>query len=471
MMKFDVGQKPLRLLLSAVSVAMAGVLMAGVLTGCSGNKYEAVDLTERAADGSDGQAASGSDSEKAEDIASIVAGNVSMTMVSLDDRMGSAAGDGTDEDSAESPEAAEDTEDTAAYQDVNDRVVVMADVLNVRQADDTSARIYVQLKTGDIIERTGYNDEWCRVLYDGEVGYVAADMVEVVDEAALAEEAEAESLAALAALQGGLPDTVLAAAGELSGSDGQDGDTAAIADGSVPAAASVLGGLAAYSGNGTGAATADVAWNGHVVAIDAGHQAKANAEKEPIGPSSQTLKAKMPEGAVGTATGVKEYELTLTVAQKLESELKARGYQVVMVRTSHDVNLSDAERAVIANKSDAEIFIRLHANSMENSGVYGALAMCMTEYNPYNASLHTKSYALSKKIIDNICSLTGTKNRGVQKVDNSSAINWSEIPVSVVEMGFLSNPDEDRWLQSEDYQAKIVSGIAAAVDSYFAEGN
>lgn len=41
----------------------------------------------------------------------------------------------------------------------------------------------------------------------------------------------------------------------------------------------------------------------------------------------------------------------------------------------------------------------------------------------------------------------------------------------MVEMGFLSNPDEDRWLQSEDYQAKIVSGIAAAVDSYFAEGN
>ncbi|MBR0306048.1 MAG: N-acetylmuramoyl-L-alanine amidase, partial [Lachnospiraceae bacterium] len=66
---------------------------------------------------------------------------------------------------------------------------------------------------------------------------------------------------------------------------------------------------------------------------------------------------------------------------------------------------------------------------------------------------------------------TGTKNRGVQKVDNSSAINWCEIPVSVVEMGFLSNPDEDRWLQTEDYQKKIVDGISDAIDRYFAVGS
>ena len=72
-----------------------------------------------------------------------------------------------------------------------------------------------------------------------------------------------------------------------------------------------------------------------------------------------------------------------------------------------------------------------------------------------------------KSIIDNICAQTGTKNRGVQEVDNSGEINWSQIPVAVVEAGFLSNPDEDRWLQDESYQDKLVAGIAAAVDSYF----
>ena len=208
-------------------------------------------------------------------------------------------------------------------------------------------------------------------------------------------------------------------------------------------------------------------FNGHIVAIDAGHQAKANAEKEPIGPSSETMKAKMPAGAVGTVLGVKEYELTLTVAEKLKEKLENKGYQVVMIRESHDVNLSNSERARLANESGAEIFIRLHANSMENTGVYGALAMCMTAQNPYNAALHDNSYRLAKTIIDQVCALTGTKNRGVQEVDNNGEINWSEIPVAVVEMGFLSNPDEERWLSEGDYQDKIVSGIAAAVDSYF----
>lgn len=212
----------------------------------------------------------------------------------------------------------------------------------------------------------------------------------------------------------------------------------------------------------------EVPSNGHTVAIDAGHQAKANAEKEPIGPSSSTMKAKMPEGGVGTVSGVEEYELTLTVAEKLQTELETKGYQVVMIRTGHDVNLSHAERSAIANQSGAEILIRLHASSMDNSGIYGALAMCMTSQNPYNAQLHDQSYRLSKLIVDQICGLTGTKNRGVQETDNNGEINWSEIPVSVVKMGFLTNPDEDLWLQDGSYQDKIVTGIVNAVDTYFA---
>ena len=92
----------------------------------------------------------------------------------------------------------------------------------------------------------------------------------------------------------------------------------------------------------------EVPFNGHTVAIDAGHQAKANTSKEPIGPSSSTMKAKMPEGSVGTASGVPEYEVTLAVAKKLETELTNRGYHVVMIRTSNDVNMSSAERSVAA---------------------------------------------------------------------------------------------------------------------------
>ena len=299
------------------------------------------------------------------------------------------------------------------YLETDDYVIVTADLLNVRVEDNTESRIYVQLPAGEILHRMAYNDQWCRVEYDGSIAYVSTDMVEVV-ETSVPEYTKT----------GLIQEEIMVAAS-----------------------------------------------NGHVVAIDAGCQAKANAEKEPIGPASQTKKAKMPESAVGTATGAKEYELTLTVAKQLQKELKERGYKVVMIRESHDVNLSQAERSKIANQSDAEIFIRLSVNSMDNSSIYGAMAMCMTEHNPYNSELSSDSYRLSKQIINNICANTGTKNRGVQKVDNSSAINWCEIPVSVVKMGFLSNPDEDRWLQTEEYQGKIVAGISDAVDRYFAVGS
>lgn len=250
-------------------------------------------------------------------------------------------------------------------------------------------------------------------------------------------------------------------AGEISqAADNGDEEAALSADGEL------MGNVRARA---AGIREEEIPWNGYTVAIDAGHQAKANSEKEPIGPDSKTMKAKMPEGSSGTVTGIKEYELTLTVAQRLDRMLREKGYHTVMIRTGHDVNLGNEERANIANKSGADVVVRLHANSMENSGIYGALSICMTDHNPYNAELHSKSYSLSKKIIDSLCGATGTKNRGVQEADNYGEINWSKIPVSVVEMGFLSNPDEEKWLQDENYQEKLASGIVSALDSYFAE--
>ena len=358
--------------------------------------------------------------------------------------------DGTEAGESSPEEAAAAEPETEKYQPVDETVVVKADLLNVRKEDRADARIYVQLKNGEKLRRIGYNEEWSQVEYDGKTAYVASDLVEVWVEETDAPEAEPQTAKDSSAEPQAGPEGA-------PGSSGEDPQPAADGAGAVPADAS---GRAAE-------AQAEVPWNGHTVAIDAGHQAKPNAEKEPIGPGSETMKAKMPQGGVGAVSGVKEYELTLTLAKKLEKELKARGYHTVMIRTGHDVNLSNSQRSAMANDSEAEIFIRLHANSMENSSVYGALGMCMTAQNPYNAELHDQSYRLAKSIIDNICAQTGTKNRGVQEVDNSGEINWSQIPVAVVEAGFLSNPDEDRWLQDESYQDKLVAGIAAAVDSYF----
>ena len=207
--------------------------------------------------------------------------------------------------------------------------------------------------------------------------------------------------------------------------------------------------------------------NGLVVVIDPGHQRKGDSTQEPNGPDSSTMKARVTGGTSGRTTGVMEYELTLDISLKLRDELEARGYTVYMTRDTHDINISNMERAQYATSVGADIAVRIHANGVENSSVSGALALAPSSKNPYISSLAGESQSLGKCILDAYCTATGMNNQGVISSDTMTGINWSTVPVTILEMGYMTNPEDDVNMEDASYQGKMVQGIADGVDDYF----
>ncbi len=215
-------------------------------------------------------------------------------------------------------------------------------------------------------------------------------------------------------------------------------------------------------------AAAPASGGGRVVCIDAGHQRKQNSAKEPVGPGASQTKMKVTSGTSGTTTGVPEYQLTLAVALKLQSVLQQRGYTVVMCRSSHDVDISNVERAQIANNAGAGAFIRIHADGAQSASATGASTLAPSASNPYCANISSSSQSLAKNVINSYCAKTGMKNRGMQINDGMTGLNWSQVPVTIIEMGFMTNPSDDALMQTESFQQAAAEGMADGIDAFFA---
>ena len=207
---------------------------------------------------------------------------------------------------------------------------------------------------------------------------------------------------------------------------------------------------------------------GKLICIDAGHQATPNTDTEPVGPGAEDKKAKVSAGNTGVTTGTEEYELNLEVALKLQSALEARGYTVKMIRTSNDVDISNAARAELANSDNADAFIRIHANGSTDTNASGVMTVCQTKDNPYNADIYDSCKRLSADVLSGMAAATGANSEGVWETDSMSGINWCKVPVTIVEIGYMTNSEEDQKLVTSDYQNLLAKGIADGIDAYFA---
>ena len=223
------------------------------------------------------------------------------------------------------------------------------------------------------------------------------------------------------------------------------------------------------SSSGTSVFSSGSEGNGHIIGIDPGHQSESvdMSALEPTGPGSSEMKAKCSTGTQGSYSGVPEYQLNLEVSLQLRDELEQRGYQVVMTRTDNETAISNMERAQYVAAEGAEIYVRIHANGDDSHTASGALSMSPSQNNPYIPQLFDESNRLSQCIIDSYCAATGFQNLGVQYYDNMTGINWSTVPVTILEMGFMTNQNDDLKLNDAEFQKTMVQGIANGIDNYF----
>ena len=206
-----------------------------------------------------------------------------------------------------------------------------------------------------------------------------------------------------------------------------------------------------------------------LIVIDAGHQGPGQdmSQTEANGPGSSVMKAKLAVGTQGTTSGLYEYELNLEISLLLQRELEARGYRVIMTRTTHDTDIGNIQRAQIANNANADALIRIHANGSDDSNVNGALTMSPSASNPYVSHLYDQCMYLSSCIINSYCTATGLNNAGISEVDDMTGINWSQVPVTILEMGFMTNPGDDTYMADSANHSAMVQGIANGIDIYF----
>jgi N-acetylmuramoyl-L-alanine amidase len=197
-----------------------------------------------------------------------------------------------------------------------------------------------------------------------------------------------------------------------------------------------------------------------VVVIDPGHDLRANSATEPIGPGSSTMKIKDGGGTHGVVSGLREADLNLRVAVRLRSLLERAGVRVVLTRTkTAGTSMGNIARARIANRANAALFLRIHADGSTDSSARGTHTLHPALRKGWTDDVYAESRRAAQIVQRELRASLGFPDRGLQERSDFTGFNWADVPVILVEMGFMTNRTEDRLLATPAYQRRAAAGL------------
>lgn len=200
------------------------------------------------------------------------------------------------------------------------------------------------------------------------------------------------------------------------------------------------------------------------IVIDPGHDLRANLATEPIGPGSSTRKIKDGGGTRGSVTGTPEHVVNLKVSVLLKAELERRGYCVTMTRTrSSATSMGNVARAKIANRAHAALFVRIHADGNASHARNGTATLYPAFHRGWTDDILPESKTAARLVQGELVKGLGSRDLGTVARTDLTGFNWADVPAILPELGFLTNPREDRLLSSRAYQLKAAKALARGI--------
>ncbi len=211
------------------------------------------------------------------------------------------------------------------------------------------------------------------------------------------------------------------------------------------------------SGEGVAESSGEEDLTGFTICLDPGHGITSESKQEAVSPLSSETKPAYVSGAVGNSQT--EEELNLAVAEKLKMKLEAKGASVIMTRTTHEAAVSNIERAEMANEAGADLCVRIHADGSENPNIHGVSVLVPAGSLLAAPEITGPSRAAAQSVHDAMIRATGAEDHGLVERTDLTGFNWSKVPVILVEMGFLSNAEEDAKMATDAYRETLAEGM------------